>query len=249
MKDKAYYTKLLLWYPALDVEKDAKKLSAYLQYLNDDMTIKNDTPDEQKKIITALLPDLKQQGKPYEEKLVNKTNALIQDTAISQCITTLQKYMDVNISEKDNVLQQLKIESSLDTVSPDMTFHINGMLNGKKIALSYNLLTGIVSYKSFLAKETDADDSPLHLGSGNKEAEVPLITLPKFGDFVQGAKERDYHKLISQSQTIDEYSKNFTEDLEISVQKNTDKDMNIQKDMLKKYIIKDMISQNIFSLT
>lgn len=249
MKDKDYYTKLLLWYPSLDTQQDAKKISEYLQYLNDDMTIKNDTPDEQKKIITSLLPNLKEQGKPYEEKLVNKTNALIQDTAISQCITTLQKYMDVNISEKDNVIEQLKIDSSLDAVSSDMAFHINGTLNGKKIALSYNLLTGIVSYKSFLTKKTDTGDSPLHVGAGNEEAEVPLITLPKFGDFVDGAKERDYHKLISESQTIDEYSKNFTKDLETSVQKNTDKDMDIQKDMLKKYIIKDMISQNIFSLT
>ncbi|MEI6671955.1 MAG: hypothetical protein WCL02_00915 [bacterium] len=52
MKDKSYYTKLLTWYPDLDTQENNKKISEYLSYLNDDMTIKTDTPDDQKKIIT-----------------------------------------------------------------------------------------------------------------------------------------------------------------------------------------------------
>lgn len=249
MKDKAYYKKLLVRYPSLDTKEMGKKISEYMEYLNDDMTIKNDTPDEQKKTITSLLPKLKEQGKPYEEKLVNKTNALIQDTAISQCITTLQKYMDVNISEKDNVIQQLKIDENRDAVSPDMMFHINGTLNGKKIALSYNLLTGNVTYKSFLNKKTISDQSPITLGSWDEEDQIPLITLPRFGDFIEAAKPEnmEYHKLLTEAETIDDYARNFTENLQNKVQKSSD--MDIQKDMLKKYIIKDIITHDIFSLT
>ncbi|MEI6671953.1 MAG: hypothetical protein WCL02_00905 [bacterium] len=79
---------------------------------------------------------------------------------------------------------------------------------------------------------------------------MPLITLPKFGDFVEVTdKKTDYHTLINESTTLDEYDKNFTEHLQSSVQRNMDNDMDIQKDMLKKFIIKDMITQNIFSLT
>ncbi|MEI8009480.1 MAG: hypothetical protein WCI00_09335 [bacterium] len=77
---------------------------------------------------------------------------------------------------------------------------------------------------------------------------MPLITLPKFGDFVESAEHSDYHKLISDAETIDEYGKKFTEGIQNDVQKNLDNDMDIQKDMLKKFIIKDMITQNIFSL-
>ncbi|MEI8009479.1 MAG: hypothetical protein WCI00_09330 [bacterium] len=164
MKDKSYYTKLLLWYPTLDSQENGKKLSEYLSSLNNDMTIKENTSNEEKKFITTLLPKLKQQGKPYEEKLLNKTNALMQNTAIEQCILTLQKYMDVNISEKENAIKQMKVTENADAVSSDLVLHINGTLNGKKIALSYNLLTGNVSYKSFLSKKADTDQSPLTLG-------------------------------------------------------------------------------------
>lgn len=252
MKDKSYYTKLLTWYPDLDTQENNKKISEYLSYLNDDMTIKTDTPDDQKKIITWLLPRLKEQGKTYEEKLLKRTNASTQNVAIQQCITTLQKYMDVNISEKDNIVQQLKVSENKngDAVSSDMVFHVEGTLNGKKIALSYNLETGAVTYKSFLTKKADNDQSPLTLGSWSQEDQVPLITLPKFGDFVEVTdKKTDYHTLINESTTLDEYDKNFTEHLQSSVQRNMDNDMDIQKDMLKKFIIKDMITQNIFSLT
>ena len=249
MKDKSYYTKLLLWYPTLDSQEQGKKISEYLPYLNDDMTIKASAPEEQKKTIITMIPKLREQGKPYEERLLNKTNALTQNTAIEECITTLQKYMDVDISEKDNVIQQLKIAENSDAVSSDMIFHINGMLNGKKITLSYNLLTGTVSYSSFLTKNNDTNQGPIRLSSWNTENQVPLITLPKFGDFVEEAKHSEYHALIGESQTVDEYSKNFSEHLQKSIQKNIDTDMDIQKDMLKKYIIKDMITQNIFYLT
>ena len=248
MKDKSYYTKLLLWYPTLDSQENGKKISEYLSFLNNDMTIKENTPNEEQKIIATLLPKLKQQGKSYEEKLLNKTNALMQNTAIEQCILTLQKYMDVNISEKDNAIKQMKVTENADAVSSDLVLHINGTLNGKKIALSYNLLTGNISYKSFLNKKTNTDQSPLTLGVWNEEDQVPLITLPKFGDFVESAKHSDYHKLISDAETIDEYGKKFTEGVQNNVQKNMDNDMDIQKDMLKKFIIKDIITQNIFSL-
>lgn len=248
MKDKSYYTKLLLWYPAFDTQTNDKKISDYIQYLDDDMKIKENTPDKEKEIITEFLPKIKQQGKIYEDKLLNKTNALMQNTAIDQCIVTLQKYMDVNISEKDNAIKQMQMTENSDAVSSDLVLHINGTLNGKKIALSYNLLTGKVSYKSFLHKKTDTDQSPLTLGAWNEENQVPLITLPKFGDFVESAEHSDYYKLISDAETIDEYGKKFTEGVQNDVQKNMDNDMDIQKDMLKKFIIKDMITQNIFSL-
>lgn len=160
-KDKSYYTKLLTWYPAMDGKYAGKKISEYFSYLNDDMTIKKETPDDQKKLIASLLPQLKIQGKPYEDKLLSTTNVLIQEVAIQQCITTLQSYMDVNISQKENMLEQLKIVQNRDAVSENLVLHIKGNLNGKEVNLSYNLLTGTVSYQSFLTKKNTTDQAPL----------------------------------------------------------------------------------------
>ena len=89
-KDKTYYTQLLRWYPALDTVHDGKKLSEYLPYFNEDMTIKSEVPEQQKKIMIALLPQFKQQGKPYEKKLLGMTNSLTQTVSVEQCINTLQ---------------------------------------------------------------------------------------------------------------------------------------------------------------
>lgn len=161
IKDKAYYTKLLSWYPVMDGEYAGKKISEYFSYLNENMTIKKETPDDQKKLIVSLLPQLRNQGKPYEDKLLSTTNILTQEVAIQQCITTLQSYMDVNISQKENMLEQLKIVQNRDAVSENLVLHIKGNLKGKKVNLSYNLLSGTISYQSFLTKRNTTDQAPL----------------------------------------------------------------------------------------
>ncbi len=247
IKDKSYYTKLLTWYPAMDGKYAGKKISEYFSYLNENMTIKKETPDDQKKLITSLLPQLKNQGKPYEDKLLSTTNVLTQEVAIQQCITTLQSYMDVNISQKENMLEQLKIVQNRDAVSENLVLHIKGNLNGKEVNLSYNLLTGTVSYQSFLTKKNTTDQAPLVMWSSQNQDEVPLITLPKFGDFVAASKQIEYKTCIENSSTKDLYAKNVSEMLQDTVKKN--QDMANQKDMLKKYIIKDTIMQNIYQLT
>lgn len=76
---------------------------------------------------------------------------------------------------------------------------------------------------------------------------MPLITLPKFGDFVTASKQIEYKTCIEKSSTKDLYAKNISEILQDTVKKN--QDMANQKDMLKKYIIKDTIMQNIYQLT
>lgn len=246
-KDKAYYTKVVRWYPALDTSYEGKKLSEYLPYFNDDMTIKSEVPDQQKKLMLSLLPQLKEKSKPYEKKLLGMTNSLTQTVAVEQCITTLQSYMDVNISEQENVMQQLNIAENRDAVSENLVVKINGTLNGKKIVMSYDLLTGNVFYQSFLTKQSDTEQSPITIGGEQTEETVPLITLPKFGDFIDASKTIDYTTTIHTCETQDQYSKKITETLENTAKAK--QDMTSQKDMLKKYILKDIITQNIFSLT
>lgn len=116
-KNKLYYSKLLSLYPTLNTTINNKKVSDYLNYLKDDMQIKEDTPQDQKDIIASLLPKFKEQTKGYEKRLLDTNNALTQEIAVQRCVSTLQQYMDVNISEKDNILQQLKVKNSDNAVS------------------------------------------------------------------------------------------------------------------------------------
>lgn len=71
--------------------------------------------------------------------------------------------------------------------------------------------------------------------------------MPKFGDFIIASQQVDYKTCIENSSTKDLYAKNISEILQDTVKKN--QDMANQKDMLKKYIIKDTIMQNIYQLT
>ena len=116
-KNKLYYTKLLSLYPALNTTINNKKIADYLIYLKDDMQIKEDTPKDQKDILSSLVPKFKEQAKEPEKSLLATTNAMTQEIAVQRCVTSLQQYMDVNMSEKDNLLQQLKIKNSDNAVS------------------------------------------------------------------------------------------------------------------------------------
>lgn len=251
-KDKKYYTKLLSWFPELDKSHRNHKISEYLNYLNDDMTIKEDASAEQKKILSKLLPKFQEQSKSYENKLLAKTNTQTQNIAIEKCVSTLEKFMDVDINEKQNIIEQLEVAQNKDAVSKewdDLVLHIDGTIDGKKVKILYNLVNWKVSYKSFLAKKTDTDQSPISINAKSNETEITLVTLPTLWAFVDGAKTIDYAKIIDSSHTIDDYSKNFTEKLQQSVKLNTGGNTILQKDVLKTTIIKDMIMQDIFALS
>jgi len=157
-KDKPYYTKLLTFYPELDTTtQDGQKISEHLKYFNDDMTVPESASQVQKKTLAAALPILQKQAKPYENKLLEKTNTTMQNVAIEQCVATLEKFMDVDINEKDNIMEQMKIHEDADTVSKELVLHINGTMEGKKVKLSYNLANGSVAYQNFLSKQQEND--------------------------------------------------------------------------------------------
>lgn len=243
-KDKVYYKKLLTRYPWADTLVEGKKISEYLDSFDDTMKIKSDATAN-KKILDTVMKTLKDNGKQYEDKLLDTTNALTQDVAINQCVSTLQRYMDIDINTQDNIAKQLTIADEKDAVSPDLTLHIDGRLNGKKVKIFYNLKNWAVSYQSFLTQK----DHIVSIGTQGDGNTVPLMTLPKLGSFVDGAKNLDYPKLMESSATLDEYKTNFTAKLQQAVPSNTIGSMGLQKDMLKRSIINDMITQNIVTLT
>ncbi|MFA7298806.1 MAG: hypothetical protein WC010_04140 [Candidatus Absconditabacterales bacterium] len=248
-KNKTYYKKLLQFYPESDIVVDNKKLSEYLQYFDDDMNVKNDVPSDKKNILSSVMQNFKQQQKPYEDKLLHLTNAQTQSTAVEQCVSTLQMYMDVDINEKENITKQLSLADKSDIVSSNLILHVDGKINNKKVQLSYDLATGKVSYKSFLTKKNDQPNSDLYIDSRDDEIETPLVTLPSFGAFVDGAKAINYNEVIEKSSTLDGYGDNFKQKLQQSIKFNNKEDASIKKDILKKVIIKDMITQSIIGLT
>ena len=115
LKDKIYYKKLFILYPASNAVKNP--MNDALEYFNDDMSVKSTLSQEEKKEAETALKNIQETAKPYEEKLLKKTNSLVQEHAISQCIETLQSYMDIDISEQENLIENFKALTDTDAIS------------------------------------------------------------------------------------------------------------------------------------
>ncbi len=243
-KNKSYYTKLGKRYPEL-IKQDEWSM---LEFFDEHMQIKNTSTPEEKTRAHQRLDTVNKQSEPYEKKLLNMTNTLTQEIAIEQCMTTLQSYMDISIDQKESMLQQLKIDSTTDAVQ-NMVLRIDGKLNGKPVKISYDLLSGKVYYASFLNKKSYTDQSPLFIWTTSAQTGIPLVTLPKLSDFIDTEQKLDYVSLIDEAETVGDYQKKFATQIKTESNRANQWDTDIQQDMLKKMILKDTITQNIFSLT
>lgn len=93
-----------------------------------------------------------------EKLLKNETNTIIQEEAVIGCVEVLKSYMDINITETENVLEQfkrVKEEEDDDMVQKsgkDIVLDIKGDINGKRLNLQYNLTDGTLWEEEFLSR-------------------------------------------------------------------------------------------------
>lgn len=52
----------------------------------------------------------------YEKRLLNHSNAIVQQSAITQCLTALQKTMDIDISNQENLLDKFALDQNVDAI-------------------------------------------------------------------------------------------------------------------------------------
>lgn len=246
-KDKAYYKKLFLLYPASKVEKSVNK---YLEYFNDDMSIKNTLSQDEKKEAESMTKKIQESVQPYEEKLLKKTNSAVQEYAISQCIESLQSYMDIDISEQENLVENFKALTDTDAISHEgweLLFKIHGEMNGKKMTLSYDLISGQIYYHPFLYKNSLNETDPLLLGEKNDRNRLPLTNLPSISKIMQWAQKIDYQSLMTKSDNLLDYTKNIKENMDIWLIFWKNIWFELGQDSLKKQVIQDQIVQNVIT--
>jgi hypothetical protein len=126
-KTKEYYTKLLTWYPDFDKDlssTDQKMLSSYIDYFTDDLTIDKDKTKDlsaaEQKNLKNIEKEIKAATGLGEDELIKKTNAVVQTTAIENCVSMLQEYMDIDISKEENIKEQFVLANeNTDMVSND----------------------------------------------------------------------------------------------------------------------------------
>ena len=177
-KDDTYYSSLRKLYPEVDrlIDKDSE-----IQKL---MKINNPTEEDKKN----LRQKIQEKAKVAEESLHTDTNRVIQEQAITTCLDTLKAYMDIDLSEQENVLEQFTLKNKDDkkyitSTGNGIILEINGKINNKNLKIYYNLSEGTLQQEEFLAKdEVDKTFSINHPVGGKKD--VVGIQLPKFQDFI-----------------------------------------------------------------
>jgi len=252
-KDKKYYTQLFLLYPDIHILPWTKKpIKEYLKDFNDDMSITPNATDTQKKEMNDVLSHIQKFASTREKMLINKTNNIVQEYAVSQCVEALQQYMDIDIASQKNLLEQLKVIQNPDAISAsngNMVLKIQGEREGKKMNLSYDLVTGKVYHHPFLYKESLNETDPLIIANDTKYREPPLITLPSIAQILQWAKKTNYYEIIKQSDSLPKYKKNIQETMETKITISDNNSYTLGQELLRKQIIQDDIVQNIIKCT
>ncbi|MEI6773774.1 MAG: hypothetical protein WCL18_02950 [bacterium] len=175
-KDALYYVNLRKLYPEVDklIDKDQE-----IQKL---MKIKKPTEKEKE----ALEKKIQEKTRSSEESLHSDTNAVIQKQAVTGCLDVLQSYMDINLTQQENVLEQFARVDNKELIgrdSTDIILTIDGKINNNNIKIYYNLTDGTLQQEEFLSR--GGVNTPFYINDpvgGTKD--VVGIQLPKFQDFV-----------------------------------------------------------------
>ncbi len=192
--------------------------------------------------------------------IVDKTNQKIKEVAVKKCLTALQKNIDIDVNDQQNIIDQLELEKDLDAVVDkwdDIVINIQGKLktSWEKIYMSYNLVTWQVYYHKYMQKSvsTSQDNGVITFGNyamtdeDMEKNKIPFMKLPTLGSTIsKGKKENtDYMDLMEKSEDIASYEKNLEDELmtEYSLSETTEYD--IGKDALKKQMLQDMIIQKL----
>lgn len=188
-KDKAYYKKLFVRYPELNESLgNGIKMEEYLEGFNDDMMIKTTVSQERKEELQEFIGKLSNLVKPYEERLAKKTNGIVQEFAVSQCVESLQHYMDVDVNAEKSLIEQLEVLEDKDAITAEngeLLLKIQGMRNGKKTTLSYDLVSGRIYYHPYLYKPSMNETDPLNVGENNEHNRLPLTTIASLSTIIK----------------------------------------------------------------
>lgn len=256
-KDKAYYMKLFKRYPELSKTFGSHtEIDAYREDINDDMKIKSDISPEKKQKIQWMLDILPKAAIPYEEKLIKKTNGAVQEFAVSQCIESIQQYMDVDIGAEERLIEQMKILEDKDAITAntgELILKIQGVRNGKKTTLSCDLLSGKVYYHPYLHKSWFNETDPLNIGENNEYNRLPLTTISSISAIISWAqtasKNGEYQKLVRESDKFTDYIQSIKTEIDSGMNTWVSIGYEVSQDMLKKQVIQDDIVQDIIACT
>jgi hypothetical protein len=159
-KSVDYYKNLIKLYPDIDTTNISTMFTEEYFTLVPAMQIKDSAPEELKKTWKNFLIIADEK----DGKLLERTNTIIQQSAIEQCLTALQKTMDIDIDEGKNILDQIQLDSDLDAIQENgdkFLLNLKGDVEGKKIDISYDLISGEVYYKKYMQKAGFKDTDPI----------------------------------------------------------------------------------------
>lgn len=183
-KSVEYYKNLIKLYPDIDTTNISQSFTEEYFILDPTMQIKDSAPEEVKNAWKSFL----ERAATKETKMLNRTNATIQRVAIQQCLTSLQEAMDIDIDNQQSLLDKFELEKdpNFDAVSPDLLLKVKGTIDGKKIHIAYDLVTGKVYYQHYMQKaslnQTDAISFGIDQDIKNMQ---PYMTLPSVGDTIK----------------------------------------------------------------
>lgn len=257
-KNLAYYKNLIKLYPEADLKmEDGTKWSDSFRYFNDDMSLKDPAPENIKNSFEENKSFLVENAKEYETRLLNCTNTIIQKSAIEQCLSALQKTMDIDVDEWKNLLDTFQLDENLDTIVDKwkkLLLNIKGNVNGKKIALSYDLISGEVYYQKYMQKAWFKDTDPIFIWSSELQQTnaIPFMKLPTLGNIIRKGQEMSdswkYLELMDAAENTLVYEEKLQNILEQSYDISETTEQEIAKDVIKKNIFEDMIVQKMMKI-
>lgn len=236
-KDFEYYMWLTNIYPIL--QKDPK-----IQTL-----IKKDnlTVQEKEELKTSI--QSRSKWSDAEGDLLEETRGEVRKQAITSSLDMLRIYMDIDVSEEENVLEQMEktLQHTIESQqkNSDIILEINGNIQGKYMKIYYNLTTGKLQQEEFLSRGTINTPYAIHDSEKGKK-DIPSVQLPRLDDFIEGAKGVNYANLVRKSKDLLWYKTLLWQEIQQQVKKEWTRDMDVEKMRCERNILKNIVSQETF---
>lgn len=239
-KDFWYYKGLINIYPILKNDPKIQEL----------IKIENPKEEEKKEIMEYI--KTKAEWADAEGNLLEETQEVVKGQAISSCLDMLRMYMDIDLNEEENILDQMENTMKHDLKvnennngNENIVLQINGKVNGKNMKIYYNLTTGKLQQEEFLSRWSI--NTPYSINdSVNWKKDISGVQLPKFEDFINWAKNINYASLVRKSEDLSEYKKMLWGELKQQVKKEWTWDIDMERVRCERSIMKNIVAQEVF---
>lgn len=184
-----------------------------------------------------------------KEVLATDTNTLIKRESVNFCVDTLKSLFNIRIRNHEEIESRLdsfkNVNEQGENKLQNNKLILKGDINGKQIFIYYNLETGRLATRDFLAKPTEqSNESDFVLNDPSSRKILDEIPMPTLKDAAKSAQDISYADVVQRSEgDAQRYNHHIQKEFYDKMSANLPTPD--QKSIFEKQMLKNMTAQDV----